>query len=270
MSPEAALHVVNDVESKALSIVDQAKAVQVTDAESYTAAGSMWKTIGEMIAEVKGTFDPICEAANKAHKAATAKRASFLDPLQAAQKQVKQLMSKYDEEQERIRRAEEARLAEIARQEEEKRRQEELAALEADRKAEEERLLQAALEAEASGDKAQAEELMQVAQERTEEAAQVAAEIQAAPVYVAPVVVPKATPKLQGGPVYQTRWYAQVTNVRELCHAIGAGTASTEFVIGLDRNKDTGIITSPSLNKQATSLMDKLTIPGVKAYSKRV
>lgn len=269
MSPEAALHVVNDVESKALTIVDQAKAVQVTDAESYTAAGSMWKTIGEMIAEVKGTFDPICEAANKAHKAATAKRASFLDPLQAAQKQVKQLMSKYDEEQERIRRAEEARLAEIARQEEEKRRQEELAALEADRKAEEERLLQAALEAEAGGDKAQAEELMQVAQERTEEAAQAAAEIQAAPVYVAPVVVPKATPKLQGGPVYQERWYAQVTSIKDLCRAIGAGTVSEETVIGLDRGKD-GIVSSPALNKMAVALKATLTIPGVKAYSKRV
>lgn len=269
MSPEAALHVVNDVESKALTIVDQAKAVQVTDAESYISAGALWQQIGEMMKQVEDTFDPLIEAAHKSHKAALAKKAEFYKPLEQAKANVKQLMSKYDEEQERIRRAEEARLAEIARQEEEKRRQEELAALEADRKAEEERLLQAALEAEASGDKVQAEELMQVAQERTEEAAQVAAEIQAAPVYVAPVVVPKATPKLAGGPVYQERWYAQVTSIKDLCRAIGAGTVSEETVIGLDRGKD-GIVSSPALNKMAVALKATLTIPGVKAYSKRV
>jgi hypothetical protein len=31
------------VEEKALSIVDQAKAVKVVDAESYTLAGGLWK-----------------------------------------------------------------------------------------------------------------------------------------------------------------------------------------------------------------------------------
>jgi len=74
---EAALKLVetDEVETKALSIVDQAKAVVVKDSETYTAAGTLWKSIGDMIKEVKDTFDPICDAANKAHKAATMKRA---------------------------------------------------------------------------------------------------------------------------------------------------------------------------------------------------
>jgi len=67
MTAEPALKIVETepVEEKALSIVDQAKAVKVTDPETYTAAGSLWKSIGDMIKEVKDTFDPICEAAHR-------------------------------------------------------------------------------------------------------------------------------------------------------------------------------------------------------------
>lgn len=269
MSAEAALKIVNEVESKALSIVDQARAVTVTDSETYTVAGEMWKQIRDMMKEVADTFDPIIEAAHKSHKKALEQKAKYFKPLEDAQKNIKGLMSAYDAEQERIRKAEEERLRKIAEEEAEKERQVELAAIEAERKAEEERLLQAALEAEASGNKDQAEQLMQTAEDRNKEAAEVAADIQSAPVYVAPVVVPKATPKLSGGPVYQTRWYAQVTSIRDLCRAIGSGSVSEETVIGLDRGKD-GIVTSPALNKMAVALKNTMNVPGVKSYEKRV
>jgi hypothetical protein len=270
--PALKLEETNEVETKALSIVDKAKLVKVVDAPSYTSAGTLWKQIGEMIAEVKGTFDPICDAANKAHKAATAKRAFYLDPLQAAHKAVKQLMSAYDEEQERIRKAEEDRLAAIAREEEEKRRKEEQERLEAERKAEEERLLSEAAEAEKSGDMETAEVLTNAAIESSEQYKETAAAIAQEPVYVPPVVVPKAVPKIQGGPSYQVRWYAEVVDVAALCLAIGTKKPgmSIEFVIGLDRNKITGKISSPALNKMATALKNALNIPGVKSYSKRV
>ena len=95
MTAEPALKIIEteEVEAKALTIVDQAKAVKVIDAKTYTAAGMLWKQIGDMIKEVKDTFDPICEAAHRAHKAATEKRSKYLDPLTSAQKSVKQLMS---------------------------------------------------------------------------------------------------------------------------------------------------------------------------------
>jgi len=214
---EAALQLVetNEVEVKAMSIVDQAKAVKVVDVESYRFAGELWKGIGDMIKEVKETFDPICEAANKAHKAATAKRALYLDPLTNAQRSVKQLMSTYDAEQERIRRAEEARLAEIARKEEEERR------------------LQEAITLEAQGESEVAEAVM------------------AERVYVAPVVLPKATPKLQGGPVYREIWDFEIVDINLVPRQYMQ--PNTVAIGGVVR-----------------SLKGQTNIPGVRAFSKRV
>ncbi len=262
MTAEAALRLIEteEVETKSLTIIDQAKAVAVRDADTYTAAGFLWKQIGEMIKEVKGTFDPICDAANKAHKAATEKRAQYLDPLTAAQKSVKALMSAYDAEQEKIRKAEEERLATIARAEEEDRRQKEQALLEAEGKAEADRLLEEAEAAEKRGDNDAAESLTEAAIQTTDQTNQIIASIAAAPVYVPPVVVPKSTPKMAGGPVYQERWYAEVTDIKALCRAVADGKASPEYVMA----------NMPQLNRMAISTRGVPAIPGVKVYSKRV
>jgi hypothetical protein len=249
-----------DVEEKALSIVDQAKAVKVIDATTYTAAGIFWKSIGDMIKEVKDTFDPICEKAFAAHKEATSKRAKYLDPLVTAQKSVKALMSAYDAEQERIRKAEEERLTKIAREEEARRRQEEQARLDAERKAEEERLLNEAQAAEDRGDKVAAELLINTAVETSEAIKEHAAVIAQEPIYVAPVVVPKTVPKMTGGPVYREVWAAEVIDIKALCLAVATGKASPECVMG----------NMPELNKMAVALKKTMNIPGVKAYSKRV
>jgi len=223
---EPALKIVetNEVETKALTIVDQAKAVVVKDAESYTAAGVMWKTIKDMMKEVSDTFDPIIEQAHKAHKKALEQKAKYYSPLDQASRNVKKLMSDYDEEQRRIAEAEARRLQEIARKEEEERR------------------LQEAILAEEAGEK--------------EEAAAILEE----PVYVPPVQVQKATPKLQGGPVYREVWSARVTDIRALCRAVADGKASPECVMG----------NMPTLNRMATALKATMQIPGVVAESKRV
>lgn len=211
------------VEEKALSIVDQAKAVRVTDAQTYTAAGSLWKSIGEMIKEVKDTFDPICDAAHKAHKAAVEKRAKYLDPLTAAQKSVKGLMSAWDAEQERIRREEQARIeAELRKQEEERR-------------------LQEAIEAEAA---------MKAQGATKEEVAEETAAILETPVTVAPVVIPKSVPKMQGGPVYRTIWKARIINERLI---------PREYLVP-DMVKINGVV---------RSLKGAANIPGVQAYEER-
>ncbi len=222
---EAALSLVETtpVEEKALSIVDQAKAVRVTDAQTYTAAGSLWKSIGEMIKEVKDTFDPICDAAHKAHKAAVEKRAKYLDPLTAAQKSVKGLMSAWDAEQERIRREEQARIeAELRKQEEERR-------------------LQEAIEAEAA---------MKAQGATKEEVAEETAAILETPVTVAPVVIPKSVPKMQGGPVYRTIWKARIINERLI---------PREYLVP-DMVKINGVV---------RSLKGAANIPGVQAYEER-
>lgn len=259
---EAALKLVEpiEVEEKALSIVDQANAVKVTDPQTYTAAGIMWKSIGDMIKEVKDTFDPICEAAHKAHKAATEKRSKYLDHLTAAQKAVKSLMSAYDAEQERIRKAEEERLSAIARAEEEARRKAEIERLEAERKAEEDRLLAEAQAAKDRGDNDTAEILTNAAVETSEAIKEQSAAIAQEPIYVAPVVVQKTTPKMAGGPVYREVWAAEVTDIKALCLAVATGKSSTECVTG----------NMVALNRMAVALKGTMNIPGVKAYSKRV
>ena len=214
---EAALQLVetNEVETRALSIVDQAKAVKVVDIESYKYAGELWKGIGDMIKEVKATFDPICEAANKAHKAATAKRASFLDPLEAVYRSVKKLMSDYDAEQERIRREAEEKLREQARKEEEERR------------------LQEAIALEQSGQK------------------EVATAVMEAPVYVAPVVIPKVVPRMEGGPVFREVWDFEIIDEKAI---------PREYMVP-DLVK---------IRKVVTALKNQSNIAGVRAYSKRV
>ena len=214
---EPALRIVEttEVETKALSIVDQAKAVKVVDAETYLKAGALWGNIKDMIAEVKAAFDPICDAAFKAHKAATKKRAEFLDPLEAVYKSIKGLMSDYDAAQERIRLAEQRRLEEL------------------ERKAEEERRLAEAITAEALGQKEEATAILEE------------------PVSVAPVVVPKAVPKITGGPVYQTRWDFEIVNVNLI---------PREYMTP-DLVKVRGIV---------TALKEQAHIPGVRCFSKRV
>jgi len=184
-----------EVETKALTIVEQAKSVKVADNQSYTNAGILWKQIGDMIKEVKETFDPICEAANKAHKEATGKRAKFLNPLVSAQKSIKQLMSAYDAEQERLRLEEERRLFEIARKQEEERR------------------LMEAIAAEEAGEIEEAETIIEEQE------------------YVPPVVVQKSIPKMEGGPVYRTIWSAEVVSIKDLCRAVSEGKASPELVL---------------------------------------
>jgi len=174
------------VEKKALTIVDQAKTAKVTDVATYTAAGELWKSIGDMMKEVSDTFDGIIKKAHEAHKEALAKKAKFYDPLAAAHKNIKRLMSDYDAEQERLRLAEQKRLGDLAR-----------------KAAEEQALLEAiAAEEEARNQGA-----------TPEQAAQEAEAVIAAPVYVPPVVLPKATPKLAGGPVYRSNWTFRIDNM---------------------------------------------------------
>lgn len=235
MSAKPALKIIPEiyeVETKALSLVEQAGMVKIEDTKSYEVAGFLWKTIGDVIVEVKDTFDPICDAAHKAHKAATDKRSKYLDPLQSAHKEVKRLMGTWESEQERIRLAEQKRLEEIARKEEEDRR------------------IQEAIEAEE-----QAKSNGATAHEAAQEAEAIINE----PIYVPPVVLPKETPKVKGLS-FREVWSAEVFDIKALCAAVAYGKVSLECVMG----------NMPVLNKMANALKSTLNVPGVKATSRRV
>lgn len=232
---ETALKLVTEtteVETKALTLVEQAGMVKIEDAKSYEVAGFLWKTIGEVMKEVSDTFDPLIEAAHRNHKLALEKKAKFYSPLDKAKRDIKGLMSDYEAEKERIRREEQKRLEEIAKKEEEERR-----------------LLEAI----------EAEEQAKANGATPQEAAQEAEAVLQEPVYVAPVVLPKETPKVKGLS-FREVWSAEVFDIKALCAAVAYGKASPECVTG----------NMPVLNKMAMALKKTMNVPGVKPISKRV
>lgn len=165
-----------EVSCKALSIIDQGKAIVIKNSADYITAGELWITIKGIMKQVESSFDPIITKAHQAHKEAVAQKAKIYDPLKAVYVSVKGLMNTYDAEQERIRKDEEKRLQEIAR------------------KIEEDRILQEAVQAEVSGDTKEANTIIET------------------PVYVPPVVIPKSVPKMTGGPVFRTIWKYRILN----------------------------------------------------------
>ncbi len=60
MSAELALKLIetNEVETKALSIVDESKNIQVIDSETYIKAGKMWQDLGAMLKEIDACLTP--------------------------------------------------------------------------------------------------------------------------------------------------------------------------------------------------------------------
>jgi hypothetical protein len=187
-------------------------------------AGMLWKSIKDMMKEVAETFDPIIEKAHASHKEALAQKAKFYAPLEAAYKSVKGLMSKWDMYQEAIRLEEQRRLEEIAW------------------KAAEEQALLDAIAAEEDARRNGATK---------EEAAQEATNIINEPVYVAPVVIPKAVPKMAGGPVYRTIWKYRITDPAKL---------PRQFLIPDD----------VKIGQIVRAMKKEHNIPGVEAYEERV
>lgn len=91
-------------------LATQALTVVVQNNDQRTAAAEMGKSIAAMQKQVSATFDPIVEAAHRAHKTAVAKRAEVWDPLEKAKRYLAGCIGGYDQEMERRRREEQARL----------------------------------------------------------------------------------------------------------------------------------------------------------------
>jgi hypothetical protein len=215
---ETALKIVEPEETgkKALTYSETIKGLQpIKTNDEYIFIGQLWKTGKALLEEINEGYDSLIKKAHELHKDALAKKAKYYIPTEIAVRDAKKLLSAYDAEQERIRKAEETRLAEIAR------------------KAEEDRILAEAIEAEKSGDKETAEAIIK------EE------------VYVPPIVVPKTTPKMNGGPVYQERWFFEI---------VDASLIPRTYLIP-DEVKIGGVV---------RSLKGQTNIPGIKAFSKRV
>jgi hypothetical protein len=137
-----------------------ALAWRVTDQPSFTHAGQMLQGIRLYTKKVHDVFDPIVDAAHKAHKVAVDQRRNMLAPVEGAERVLRERMGTYEQEQQRL-----AREAELARQREQERLEAEARAeaerLEAEqRKAAEDAALAVALQAEEQGDHETAEQIV--------------------------------------------------------------------------------------------------------------
>jgi hypothetical protein len=191
------------LETKALSLFDQANAMKISDQPSYDQAVEFLKGVKALRNEAEIHHRPVIDAAHKAHKAACEALKRIDAPLEQAERTVKQSISTWSTEQERRRRAEEDRLR-----------------LEAQRQAEAEAELQIE-QAEAEG-ATEAEVLAMI-----EQAAM-------APAPPPPTVAPSY--KAAAGVAVRKTWVAEVTSVRSLILFI-AQKSEYEYLLKVDEGK---------------------------------
>lgn len=166
---------VKEVTTLALSVPDQAKQISIKTMDDYVRAGEIMLTIKAIRKKITETFKPIKQKMDAAKQEVLDQERAADAPLKEAESWLSPQIITWNREQERIRQEEEARLREIARKEEE------------------ERQLQEAILAEQSGQKEEAEAII------------------SAPVQAAPVVVPKAVPKVAGMSI-RDNWKFRITN----------------------------------------------------------
>ena len=132
-----------EISSRALTVPELARTIEITDDVSYKAAGELLLTIKDLRKEIDSAFAPIIEAAHNAHKKALEQKKKADAPLVEAESIIKPRIAAYIAEVNRKRAEEEARLREE------------------ERKKEEDRRLQEAIKAEAAGDTAKAEQILE-------------------------------------------------------------------------------------------------------------
>lgn len=95
----------------------QAERIKITTKEEFDEAAQFGKTLKQKVAEVTEFFAPMKKAAYDAHKQVCDREKAMLAPLQKAEKIIKASMSKFADEQERLRREAEEKLRKQAEEE---------------------------------------------------------------------------------------------------------------------------------------------------------
>lgn len=253
---------------EALTLPQQARAIVIKDQATYNEAATLKISFSQWRKKIVDEFAPMKEAAHKAHKAITAKEGEYLAPVTEAEGILKTAIIRYQDEQEAIRRTEQRRLEEVARQaaEADRQRREAEAAeirqaelkarLEAI-KAEEDARVQAALNAQANGAGNDiVESILDTPTVVIPEVAPLSAYIEPAP-YITPVVAAPTYDRVVGTGIVRT-WSAQVTSIRELCAAVVRGDVAENYVLP----------NQVALNQRAKADKSAMKIPGVVAVQK--
>jgi hypothetical protein len=229
---EQQIEVANQAADEALTLPDQARALKVEDSETFARANELFISCHQLEKKIATTFDPICKAANAAHKVATQAKADALKPVTEAKGIIKKEMESYNDIQSDIRRERE-RLA----QEEE-------------RKKAETRQVERAAALEQQGHAALAEQVL------------------AAPIQVPQVSLPTVKEELVGAGFVDT-WIYKVIDAKALLQAAVEGKIAYS-VKDLDEEKSTGAVQiSIEVGKLLGATKDLFNLPGVKAWQEQ-
>lgn len=201
----------------------------ITSHDDYLVVAGELKKVKAYEKVVEEALGPHIQRAHATWKGLTEQRRAALEKAKVWERECKQAMAAYDEEQERIRREEQRRLEAEARKAEEARRLEEAAALEA--------------EGVAEGD----EEKIRAAEELVSE-----------PVETPVVSIEKETPKV-AGVSYRETWDLKVVDLHKLVKHV----AEHPDLVNLVQPN------TVALRQMARSLKDNMRIPGVKAFAKK-
>jgi hypothetical protein len=184
-----------DLEQKASALVTQAKALKITDQQTYDLAAERLLAVADLRREIVEHHRPMKQAAYAAHQQVIAAEKKLLDPVSEAERLYKVSISMFEAE-ERRREAEARAKAEA----------------EARRQAEEQREREM-LQAEAQG--ADVEEITAMMNE---------------PLVVAPARVEPAFQQAKGVSV-AANWKGEVVSLKELARSIAAGTANISLIM---------------------------------------
>ena len=205
--------VAKKLEAKEADAMTYAVALQITDNDTYSQADQFCVGLKGLEKEIIADFEESKSAADTAHKAICAQEKYHLQKIVPARTLVKNKMSAYQDDQERRRRIEEDRQR-----------------IEAQKAADAEALRQAE-QAQAEGKPEEAEAILQ------------------APVYVAPIVVPKDIPKTST--VIRKIWTFRI---------IASELIPRQYLI----------VDESALRKQAAATGNTLAVPGVEFYQKTI
>jgi hypothetical protein len=245
------------VKQESLSILDRAKALIVKDQASYNLATELYKAALAVEKAADDAHDPVVSHWHELHKSAVAAKKSDKDLATQAKTIAKSKASAWQDEQERIRLAEERRLQEEARKKAEEEARILREAQESERKRlaaiEEEERLRLALEAKQFG----------ATEEQVTEILDVPIHIpEPEPIIAAPVVMPTVAPTFEKASGFTVRWSysAKIVNLAELVRAAATNPHFMQYIQAQEQ----------AINALARASKEAFSLPGCSLEKRRV
>src|SRR3990167_482578 len=209
-----------EADSRAVMTLEKVRTLKIGNNDAYVMAGHFRRAIKDGIKEIESQHDDNIRRWHEGHRKAISERDERLLPYMQAETILGLKILDYKREQDNLKTEEEERIRkELAKQEEERR-------------------LTEAIEAEAAGDKETAEELI------------------SAPIEIPPVILPKATPKLDRTAI-KTYWKCEVIDMRALLLGVLNDSVPMQAIIP----------NMPLLGQIVRTLKKEMRYPGVKVWS---